>query len=140
MAMKTLHKRLVTTAVIASMLAIPLSVSFTGDAEARDRGYRGGGGYHHGHRGGGGNTGAYIGLGLGAFALGTALALSAQPSYAAPPAYYAPPPPPPVYYQAPTYYQAPAYYQAPTAYYAAPVYDPYRNTYVYDPQFDRNGR
>jgi len=132
--MKTLHKRLVTTAVIASMLAIPLSVSFSGDAEARDRGHRGGG-YHHGHRGGGGNTGAYIGLGLGAFALGTALALSAtQPSYAAPPAYYAPPPPPPVYYQ------APAYYQAPPAYYAAPVYDPYRSTYVYDPQFDRNSR
>lgn len=128
--MKTLHKRLVTTAVIASMLAIPLSVSFTGDAEARDRGYRGG--YYHGHRGGGGNTGAYIGLGLGAFALGTALALSAtQPSYAAPPAYYAPPPP--AYYQAPTYYEAP-----PPVYYSAPVYDPYRNTYVYNPQYDRN--
>jgi len=139
------NKRLIASALIAATLAAPLSVAFAGDAEARDRGYRGHGNQHRydghrGHRGhrGHDNAGAYIGLGLGALALGSVLALTAtQPSYAAPPAYYAPPPPPPAYYA-----PAPSYYAPPATYYAPPSYDPYYNYngYTPDPQFDRNTR
>jgi hypothetical protein len=127
--MKTIHKRLVAGAAIAALLAVPLATS----AQARD--YRGGG-YRGGQHHGGGNTGAYIGLGLGALALGSILAYSAtQPTYAAPPAYYAPPPPPPAYYYPPQAYAPP-----PAAYYVQPGYDPYFNAYLSSPQFDRDSR
>jgi hypothetical protein len=129
--MKTMPKRLAAGAAIAALLALPLANA----AEARD--WRGGG---HRHHRGGDNTAAFIGLGLGALALGSVLAYSAtQPSYAAPPAYYVappPPPPPPAYYApAPVY----GYYPPPPAYYAPPV-DPYFNQYLSDPQFDRDSR
>src|SRR5436305_14371124 len=64
---------------------------------------------HH-HAGGGISTGEAVGLGLGAFALGSALSAGAYgyPGYA--PGYYAPPPP--AYYP-PAYAPAPAYYPAP---------------------------
>jgi hypothetical protein len=129
--MTTMYKRLVGGAAIAALLAVPLA----GSAQARD--WRGGGrGYNHYHRGGD-NTAAYIGLGLGALALGSVLAYSAtQPSYAAPPAYYVPPPPPPAYYA-----PAPAYgYAPPPVVYYAPPSDPYFNQYLSDPQFDRDSR
>lgn len=138
--MKTIHKRLVAGTAIAAMLAVPLWIPLSGSAEARDwRGGSRGGGYHQQHRGGGGDkTGAYIGLGIGALALGSVLALAAtQPGYAAPPAYYAPPPPPPAYYApAPAY----GYYPPPAATYYAPPSDPYFNQYLSDPAFDRDAR
>jgi hypothetical protein len=69
-------------------------------------------------------TGAYIGLGFGALALGALAYSASRPAYYyAPPAYYYPPAPPPYLY----------YYGPPGGY----VYDPYANTYVPDPQFDR---
>lgn len=51
---------------------------------------------------GGVSTGAAVGIGLGALALGTMAAASAPAPYYPPPAYY--PPPPPAYYPAPAYY------------------------------------
>ncbi|MCC6468248.1 MAG: mechanosensitive ion channel protein MscS [Alphaproteobacteria bacterium] len=119
--MKPMHKRLIAGTAIAALLAVPLATS----AQARD--YRGGyrGGYHH-H---GGNTGAYVGLGLGALALGSILAYSAtQPAYVAPPAYYAPPPP--AYYAPPPAY---SYYAPPPGAY----YDPYTDSYKTYPSYDR---
>jgi hypothetical protein len=145
--MMTMHKRLIATATIAALLTVPMA------AMAQSRDHRGGG-HRGGHHGGShqDNTGAYIGLGLGAAALGTALALSAtqQPTYEAPPTYYyAPAPAPtyyapapaPAYYAQPTYYYAPApapaYYQRPTTYYAPGYYDPYTSSYKAYPSYDR---
>jgi len=120
--MTTMCKRLLTAVSIAALSgATAVSPAF-----ADSRGYRGGhyGGHHHR---GGDRTGAYVALGLGAAALGALAYYSAsRPVYYAPPAYYYPPPAPPPAYG---YY----YYGPPAGY----VYDPYANTYVYDPQFDR---
>ena len=110
--MKPLYKRLVTAASIAALL--PATAATPALADNRNR--------HHRH---GDYTGAYIGLGLGALALGALAYSASRPTYYAPPAYYYyPPPAPPPY----------AYYYGPPPGY---VYDPYANTYVPDPQFDR---
>jgi hypothetical protein len=58
-------------------------------------------------RGGGGNGLAVAAGILGAVAVGTVIANSAQPVYDAPPPRYYAPPPQPVYYAPPQYYQAP---------------------------------
>ena len=66
---------------------------------------------------GGISPGAAVGIGLGAFALGTAV--GAAPYYYGPYAYY--PPPPPAYYPA---YPAPAYYAPPRS-----CWNPYYRQY-----------
>jgi|SRR5689334_1235739 len=65
------------------------------------------------------DTGAAVGIGLGSFALGTALGAGAHPYYS--PYYY-----PYGYYAAPVYYPPPAPY-----YYSAPrsCWDPYYRRY-----------
>jgi hypothetical protein len=65
---------------------------------------------------GGISPGAAVGIGLGAFALGTAAGASAAPYYGYP-GYYAPPP---AYYYPP----APAYYAPPRS-----CWDPYYGRY-----------
>ena len=65
------------------------------------------------------SSGAAVGIGLGAFALGTALGAStAYPDYGG-------------YYYAPGYYYppAPAYYPAPYYYYPRQCWDPYYGRY-----------
>ena len=52
-------------------------------------------------------TGAAVGIGLGALAVGTALGTAANPYYYGYPGYYYPPAPPPAYYPAPAYYYGP---------------------------------
>ena len=78
---------------------------------------------HH-HGGDGISTGAAVGLGLGAFALGSALTAGAY-GY---PGYYAPPPAYPAYYPPPAY---PAYYPTPAYYPPAPrsCWDSYSQRY-----------
>ena len=108
--MKTMHRYFVVAASIAALLG----AAAVSPALADGRHYR----HHNGNR-----TGAYIGLGFGALALGALAYSASRPTYYyAPPAYYYPPPPP-----------YPYYYGPPPAY----LYDPYANTYVPDPQFDR---
>ena len=64
------------------------------------------------------DTGAAVGIGLGSFALGTALGAAANP-------YYRP------YYPYGYYYAAPAYYPPPAPYYppARSCWDPYGARY-----------
>jgi hypothetical protein len=67
------------------------------------------------------DTGTAVGVGLGAFALGSALGAASNPYYRA---YYYPP--------APAYYPPPVYYPAPTPVYypsARSCWDPYNARY-----------
>jgi len=107
--------RILTVAALGVALTLPMMSDAFADSRGR---YRHGG--HHRH---GGYNGAYIGLGLGALALGGALAYAAtQPRYyEPPPVYYAPPPAPGYYVQpAPTYYYAPPTYTYSDAPYEQP--------------------
>lgn len=105
--MKPMYKHIVLAVSAAALLGATAATPALADSRRN---------YHHRH---GGNTGAYIGLGFGALALGALAYAASQPTYYAyaPPAYYYPPPAPPPY---------PYYYGPPPGY----VYDPYTNTYV----------
>ena len=122
--MKPMFKRIVMAASVAALLGATMVAPALADSR-----------YRH-HRNGGNYTGAYIGLGLGALALGALAYSASQPTYYAPPAYYYPPP-------GPAPYPYPYYYSyAPPPGYAPPGYgyNPYANTYVpSDPEFDRPG-
>jgi hypothetical protein len=94
-------KQLVRGLTFAAGLAAAVAVTLPGPAQARI------------------DTGAAVGIGLGSFALGTALGAASRPyypSYGYPYGYYAPPP---AYYPPP----APAYY-APRS-----CWDPYGGRY-----------
>ena len=106
-------KTLISTIVLAGMLATSLSTSAYADG-GRHRGHGGHGG---GHRGNGVAIAAGV---LGALAIGSIIAnANAAPVYSAPPTYY--PPPAPTYYEAPPQYYQPA--PQPQSYYQpAPVY------------------
>lgn len=114
--MKPLYKRIVMAASVAALLGATTAAPALADSRHR----------HHRHHGP--STGAYIGLGFGALALGALAYSASRPTYYAPPAYYYPPP-------RPAPYPYPYYSYAPPPGY---VYDPYANTYVpSDPEFDR---
>lgn len=110
--MKTLFKNFALAASVAALLGATAATPALADSRHN---------YHHRH---GGNTGAYIGLGLGALALGALAYSASQPTYYAPPAYYYPPPAPYPYY----------YYAPPPGY----AYDPYAGSYAPDPYYDRH--
>lgn len=118
--MKPLFKRIATVISVAALLGASAVTPAMADSRYR----------HHRHHGG--NTGAYIGLGFGALALGALAYSASRPAYYyAPPAYYYPPPAPPPY----PYSYYPYYSYAPPPGYA---YDPYADTYrSSDPEFDR---
>jgi len=88
-----------TLAVAAATLASIVAIAPMRPAEARD------------------NTAAAVGIGLGSFALGTALGAAANPYPYNPYGYYAP---------------APVYYPPPPAYYPPPrtCWSPYYGSYV----------